>query len=171
MRRRLAFGVWEGPQGDGFRSSATSRGLWGGRLGGIDGLGSDAEIADAELFAIHEILRARVRQSADPAGERVLILSDSLGCLDALEAAWRRGDARGLRTHERGAMLESCCVLRAQLGRVVFMYLQAHAGNSLSGMADACAKAHLAAPPRRGDAETCRIGHVRSDTRTCRSTL
>ena len=38
-------------------------------------------------------------------------------------------------------MLESCCVLRAQLGRVVLVYLQAHAGNSLSGMADACAQA------------------------------
>ena len=40
--RRMAFGVWEGPQRDGYRSNATSRGLWGGRCGGIDGLGSGA---------------------------------------------------------------------------------------------------------------------------------
>ena len=77
------------------------------------------------------------------AGERVLILSDCLGALDSIEAIWREGDARRLRTRERGHMLESICCLRKQLGLVVFMYVKAHTGNSMNAMADAAVKCHL----------------------------
>ena len=121
-------------------SQATAAGLSGASLA------PDGEIADAELAAIHAYLRRVVERSADPTCERVLIMSDSLGCLDSLEAAWRARDARGLRTRDRGAMLESCCVLRAQLQLVVFMYVSAHSGNAMNAMADAAAKAHVHAP-------------------------
>ena len=140
MRRRLAYGVWTGVHGGGWRSTAAARGIWGGRIE------SDGEIADAELYAIHEVLRRAVAESAQPENERLFIASDSLGCLDSLEGVWRQGDARGMRTRERAAMLESCCVLRARLQLVVFMYVPAHRGISLNAYADAAAKAHLDAP-------------------------
>ena len=40
-------------------------------------------------------------------------------------------------------MIESCCVLRAQLGIVVFLYVPAHRGIAMNAYADAVAKAHL----------------------------
>ena len=137
MTRKLAYGIWEGPRGPGWRSNATAAGLWGASIA------PDGEIADAELAAIHAYLREIVARTTDPSAERVLIMSDSLGCLDALESAWRAGHARGLRTHDRGALIESCCVLRAQLQLVVFMYVPAHRGVAFNAMADAAAKAHL----------------------------
>ena len=70
-------------------------------------------------------------------------MSDSLGCLDSLEGAWRQGSARGMRSRERASLLESCCVLRARLQLVVLMYVKAHAGNSINAYADAAAKTHL----------------------------
>ena len=140
LRRELAYGVWEGAQGTGWGSQATAAGLSGASLA------PDGEIADAELAAIHAYLRRVVERSPEPARERVLVMSDSLGCLDSLEAAWRAGDARGLRTRDRGALLESCCVLRAKLQLVVFMYVSAHSGNAMNAMADAAAKAHVHSP-------------------------
>ena len=109
------------------------------------------EVTDAELHAIHAYLRAVVSRSTDPSRERVLIMSDCLGVLDALETTWRAGNARGLRTRDRGAMLESCSVLRARLGIVVFLFVKAHAGAAPNAYADAAAKVHLAAA--RGSAE------------------
>lgn len=140
LRRELAYGVWEGAQGEAWGSHATVAGLSGASMA------PDGEIADAELAAIHAYLRRVVDKSAEPESERVLVMSDSLGCLDSLEAAWRAGDARGLRTRDRGAMLESCCVLRARLQLVVFMYVSAHSGNAMNAMADAAAKAHVRGP-------------------------
>ena len=67
---------------------------------------------------------------------------DDTETLARLEGVWRQGDARGMRTRERAAMLESCCVLRARLQLVVFMYVPAHRGISLNAYADAAAKAH-----------------------------
>ena len=140
LRRRVSYGVWEGARGEGYGSAATIAGLWGASIA------PDSEIADAEMAAVHAYLHAMVQRSSEPGRERVLIMSDCLGVLDALESAWRAGDARGLRTRDRGAMLESCCVLRAQLGLVVFMYVPAHSGIAPNAMADAAAKAHLDAP-------------------------
>jgi ribonuclease HI len=139
LRRRLAYGVWEGATGGGYRSCAVAAGLSGASLA------PDLEIADAELAAIHAYLRRVVAASAEPRRERVLVMSDCLGVLDALEHAWRQGDARGLRTRPRGVLLESCCVLRAQLGLVVTMYVPAHRGNWMNAAADAAAKSHLGA--------------------------
>ena len=149
MRRQLAYGVWEGPRGSGYRSNATASGLWGASIP------PDMEVADAEMAAIHAYLGAVVARAADPSRERVLILSDSLSTLDALEAAWRAGDARGLRTHDRGAMLESCCSLRARLGFVCFLFTPSHTGDAANAMADAAAKAHI------GSAASDDLGSVR----------
>ena len=138
VRRRLAFGVWEGvqPGATGVHEAAAA-GLWGG------GLPSDGEVADAEMEAIYAYLLKIVQQSPRPGAERVLILSDCKGVLDALEAAWRAGDARRLRGRDRGATLEAVCSLRKQLGRVVFLWVPAHRGISANAYADAAAKAHL----------------------------
>ena len=143
VRRTVAYGVWEGPSAPAdaaWRSVATAEGLWGASLA------PDCEVADAELAAIHAYLRAIVQREMDPSSARVLIMSDCLGALDAVESAWRAGDARGLRVRDRGAMRESICVLRSQLGRVVTMYVPAHSGNSMNAYADAAAKAHVSAP-------------------------
>ena len=143
VRRRLAYGVWEGAKGEAWGSGAVAAGLWG------KSMTPDCEVVDAELAAIHAYLRAVVERlearSEDPSHARVLVLSDCMGALDSLEGAWREGDARGLRTRDRGALLESCCVLRAQLERVVFMYVPAHRGSAPNAYADAAAKAHLGA--------------------------
>ena len=143
VRRRLAYGVWEGPQGDGWRSHAVAAGSWGASLE------PDGEIMDAELAAIHAYLRRVVARSPYPSRERVLVMSDCLGALDVLESAWRQGHARYLRRRDRGALLESCCVLRAQLGLVVCMFIPSHRGSVQSAYADALAKCHLDA--RRDD--------------------
>ena len=88
VRRRLAFGVWEGARGRKFRSGAVADGLWGG------GLAPDLEIACAEMVAIERYLRKVVEESRDPKAARVLVASDCLGVLDSVEAAWREGHAR-----------------------------------------------------------------------------
>ena len=155
LRRRVAYGVFEGLQGSGARQS----GVWGARLP------SDLEVMDAEMFAIHEYLRDVVESAGVGADtERVLVQSDCLGALDAIEAAWRAGGPRGLRGRDRGAMLESICRLRARLDRVIFMFTPSHKGISSNAMADAAAKAHLAAREVQKDAGRV---HVNIHSRPC----
>ena len=140
LSRRVSWGVWEGPRGAGWRSAAVKEGMWGGRLP------SDYEIADAETVAIERYLRKVVeRAGRNSKEERVLIMSDSLGCLDAIEQAWREGDARALRGRDRGALIESVCSLRARLGLVVFMFTPSHKGGVPNAIADCVAGAMLAA--------------------------
>ena len=143
-KRCVAFGVYEGlHQAD--SAGTRQQGVWGGRLA------SDLEVADAEMAAIHEYLWKVVRDAgAEAATRRVLVQSDCLGALDAIEAAWRAGNAEGLRRRDRGAMLESVCRARAQLDRVIFMFTPSHKGTAPNAMADAAAKSWLERQPPAG---------------------
>ena len=77
---------------------------------------SDLEIACAEMHAIHAYLSKVIAEAGPRATEeRILIESDCLGVLDAIEGAWRAGEARGLRGKDRGALLEAICSLRKQV--------------------------------------------------------
>lgn len=120
---------------------------------------SDLEIADAETHAVYAYL-SKVVQEAGPSAsrERVLVQSDSLGCLDAIESAWRAGDASALRGYDRGALLEAICSLRARLELVVFMFTPSHRGIAPNAMADAAAKSHLQAPRATGVDAAVRAG-------------
>ena len=155
VRRRAAFGVWEGamPGLDG--SAAVVAGMWGGRLP------SDWEIADCETYAILAYLKKVIDQSPDPSRERVLVLSDCASALQAIEKVWRECSTRTCKTKERGAMLEAICEMRARLGHVSLMWIPAHRGSSVSAYADALAKTHLGATDL-ADVETIVIPFVRS---------
>ena len=109
-------------------------GLWGASLP------PDAEIADAEMAAIHAYLAAVVRREGSQARvTRVLIQSDCLSVLDLIESSWRGGDAAALQRLSRGAMLEAICRLREQLERVVFLYTPSHRGIAPNAYTDAAA--------------------------------
>ena len=111
--------------------------MWGGCLNG------DAQVADAEMYAIYAYLHHVAQELGNATNTaRVLIQSDCLGVLDAVETAWR-SDATGLRQVDRGALLENICHLRRNMDRVIFLYTPSHKGIAPNAMADATAKAHL----------------------------
>ena len=77
-RRRVAFGVYEGLyQADGLNTH--QQGVWGGRLP------ADLEVADAEMYAIHEYLQKVLQNALEPTrlhnvySYRVTVLSPQLG--------------------------------------------------------------------------------------------
>ena len=84
-RRRVSYGVWEGARGEGYRSTATARGLWGASIA------PDAEVADAELAAIHAYLRAIVERSDDPSRHHVNVCSSCRTALACLMHSRRAG--------------------------------------------------------------------------------
>ena len=92
-------------------------GLWGARLPVEMEVPGRRDVRCARVPAT----RCRCSGRADKANqERILIQSDCLGALDAIDAAWRAGGPRGLRAlrgRDHGAMLESICRLRAQLAQ------------------------------------------------------
>ena len=119
-------------------------------------LHSDAQVADAEMFAIYSYLNDLDKELGPQVHTaRVLIQSDCLGVLDAVETAWRR-EAAGLRNVDRGALLENICVLRQRMNRVIFLYTPSHKGIAPNAMADAAAKAHLnGSDPHDATAQIC----------------
>ena len=132
-RCRTAYGIYTGAP----RRDKLQQAMWGGCLSG------DAQVGDAEMHAIYAYLH-HVAQELGTATNtaRVLIQSDCLGVLDAVETAWR-SDATGLRQVDRGALLENICHLRRSMDRVIFLYTPSHKGIAPNAMADATAKAHL----------------------------
>ena len=75
----------------------------------IGRLHGDAQVADAEMLAVYAYLSDLDKELGPQVHTaRVLIQSDCLGVLDAIEAAWRR-EAAGLRNADRGALLENIC--------------------------------------------------------------
>ena len=70
-------------------------------------------------------------------------MCDCKGALRAMETAWRGGGVEELKRSKRGGILEAICRLRAKLEIVVFMYVPAHRGVSMSAYADAVAKDYL----------------------------
>ena len=123
--RRVGFGVFEGVKNG-------SPVLWGGRRE------SDLEVVDAETIAIEQYLR-----KATAAGhKRILVLSDCVAALQAIESAWRHWKRRELRKHDRGMILEHICHLRERADTVVFLWTPAHAGVTPNAYADAAAKSY-----------------------------
>ena len=115
------------------------------------------------MHAIYAYLRAVVaRAGQGAAGRRVLVQSDCLGVLDAIERAWRGGSPAPLRGLERGALLEAICRLRARLGLVVFMFTPSHVGIVPNAYADAAAKSHLSEPWEGDSAQQAILPHVPS---------
>ena len=130
---RVAYGIYTGAP----RHDKLHIAMRGGRLH------SDAQVADAEMFAIYSYLNDLDKELGPQVHTaRVLIQSDCLGVLDAVETAWRR-EAAGLRNVDRGALLENICRLRQRMNRVIFLYTPSHKGIAPNAMADAAAKAHL----------------------------
>ena len=81
------------------------------------------------------------------------MMSDCQSAMQMIEAAWRGGKVEKLERAKRGGILEAICRARAKLELVVFMYVPAHRGVSMSAMADAAAKAYLEEDVGRGQAE------------------
>ena len=125
-------------------------------------------MGDAETFAVLEDLRRVEAEEGDAGERRVLGMCDCKPAMMAIEAAWRRvgkagvPEVEGLRTWDRGAMLEAICAIRARLGRVVFMWVPAHEGVTPNSYADAAAKAHLQARVVAADVTAVVAREVRS---------
>ena len=128
LRRSVSYEVYEGRDG-----------LWGGALP------PDLEVPDAEMYAVYAYMQRCARRAA-PQTQRLLIQSDCLGVLDAIDAAWRAGTPAPLHRRDRGATLEAICRLRTRFDRVIFMYVPSHTGIAPNAYADAAAKAFLFTP-------------------------
>tara|TARA_B110001469_G_scaffold86810_1_gene82225 strand:- start:118 stop:432 length:315 start_codon:yes stop_codon:yes gene_type:complete len=90
--------------------------MWGGALP------QDWDNNDAEAYAILRYLQSVAERAPEPAEERVLVMSDSRAVMDVIETVWRSGNAAVAKSRDRGAMIEAICALRAQLGRVLFVW-------------------------------------------------
>lgn len=113
--KRVSYGVWQGlgpKEGDSettaqMRANAR-RAMHAGRLPGT------WDIEMAEMYAIHCVLKtaweaASAEEGGGAANERVLIMSDALSMLQAIERAWRGGKATGLDKRKCGGMLKRIC--------------------------------------------------------------
>jgi len=154
---KVAYGIWRGTRAatpgeppidannprnaQHRREMKVSHGLTGGRLP------DDWEVADAEMYAIYELLRQiSSEEEAPPSTQRILVTVDNKSVLMQIENAWRRERTAGLRTRQRAAMLEAICRWRSHFGLVVFLWCPSHRGVTCNAYADAAAKAHLDAP-------------------------
>ena len=104
-------------------------------------IGDEADTMLAELTAILTYLSA-VSRRADAKEARVLVMSDCLNALRAIEETWRgRGDP--YRQRAGGATMEAINTIRESLDLVVFLYVPSHAGVVPNAYADGVAKAFL----------------------------
>ena len=87
----------------------TGVGMWGG------GLPDTFEIADAEMYAILEVVREAERRGAGGEPTRCLVMSDSKSCLEQIEEAWRAGTDAKLGGQQREAMLAEICARRRNI--------------------------------------------------------
>ena len=135
--------------------------MWGGRLP------DSFEIADAEMYACFKLLLniwTKAGNAQTRKDKRVLICSDCKPAMQQIETAWRKGYSDGARKYDRGHLLEAICNIRADLGRVIMIWVPAHDGISPNAMADSAAKAHTReSTPVNPSAEIAR--HV--DSRPC----
>ena len=147
--KRVSYGRWRGPspphgQHGGGESDVQGRmrvaeGISGGRLPGT----WDNE--DAEAYAILQELR---EAAAGPMPEitKVMVLSDALSILQAIDGAYWGGRTGRATLGKCGMMIEEICTLIERLGTVALVYMPAHVGLTMSAVADAAAKAYLHAP-------------------------
>ena len=111
-----------------------------------------ASIQDAEMRAIYEAMRAAdARGRAHGRAPRLLILSDCLSVLAAIDRAWSDGSAWRLAKQHRQAMLESILLLMREFhehgGVAIFLWTPSHHGVLPNNYADMVAKAHLILRP------------------------
>ena len=135
--KRVAYGRWYGPterrgvHGTGESAIQGRRrvaeGMAGGRLPGT----WDNE--DAEVYAILRELRDAAAMEL-PEIRKVLIMSDALSMLQAIDTAYWRGGTRGGGHGKCGMMIEEICTLIERLGTVVIMYMPAHVGSAMSAV-------------------------------------
>ena len=83
----------------------------------------------------------KVEQRENPAQRTVLVMSDCLNALKAIDDTWR-GKGPQYRKRAGGACMEAINTIRARLNRVVFMWVPSHVGVMPNAYADAIAKAH-----------------------------
>ena len=134
---RVAFGA--------FGCSVSGCAVMGGALP------SGSSVPDAELVAIVQYLEhvwTSVGAGGTPA--RVLILSDCLGVLTAIEKARRARSLRELRTKHRRLMIGRVLALvnSARISVTVFVWVRGHRGVYPNHYADAVANAALRLPVR-----------------------
>ena len=101
---------------------------------------------DAEMEAIRRCLRWVAEEAVQDGGlvrRRVLVLGDSIGVLQDIEAVWRMGTAEAFRLRNRRGMMEDIIRLRRDLGAVVFQWVRGHGGVHCNAHADMIAKACL----------------------------
>ena len=111
------------------------------RSSGGHRIDDEADTTMAELAAILTYLHS-VGQRADAKEARVLVMSDCLGALRAIEETWR-GVGHEYRARAGGATVEAINAIRETLGLVVFIYVPSHAGVVPNAYADGVAKAYL----------------------------
>ena len=104
-------------------------------------IGDEADTMQAELTAILTYLQ-QIASQADAGERRVLIMSDCLNALRAIEETWR-GEGAPYRQRSGGGAMEAINTLREQLERVVFIYVPSHSGVVPNAYADGIAKAYL----------------------------
>ena len=109
-------------------------------------LAAGASVQDAEMEAIRRCLRWVAEEAVQDGGlvqRRVLVLGDSIGVLQDIEAVWRMGTAEAFRLRNRRGMMEDIIRLRRELGAVVFQWVRGHGGVHCNAHADMIAKACL----------------------------
>ena len=104
-------------------------------------IGDRVDTTLAELTAILTYMQ-RIAMQPDAANRRVLILSDCLNGLRAIEETWR-GKGPSYRQRAGGATIEAINELRSQIERVTFIYVPSHAGVVPNAYVDGIAKAYL----------------------------
>ena len=134
-------------------------------------------VQDAERFAILKCARGseerghEVRKGRTP---RLLVMSDCLGILIGIEAAWRRGSAWGLRKSKRAGWMEELLGIRSRWGKgggsIVILWVPSHKGIYANAYADAAAKAHVGdavsgMDGRTPERRTARIGYATKSRR------
>ena len=109
-------------------------------------LAADASVQDAEMEAIRQCLSWVEEEAGGGDGlrqRRVLVLGDSIGALQDIEAVWRAGTTEALRLRNRRGMMEDIVRLRRAMGAVVFQWVRGHGGVHCNAYADMIAKACL----------------------------
>ena len=89
----------------------------------------------------------RVKKGRQTRAPTLLVVSDCLGVLVAIEKAWRSGTAWGLHKGGRRSILENILLKRSDWakrgGALVIIWTPSHSGVFMNGYADMGAKAYL----------------------------
>ena len=137
-KQQASYGIWRGRGKDG-RIDATSGAMPPG-----------ATIQDAEMLAILECAKGteeRLRERGDESAPRLLVLSDCMSVLWAIERGWRSANLETLQGQKRRGVLEELLLTRSRWvekgGAIVMQWVPSHEGVYANAYADATAKAGM----------------------------